>query len=160
MTNDRAHGIRPLMIPRPSLFRSLLLLLLAAGPLQAQTVLLCDMMEVPRQETCCCDEMAGASREAEAGQDCDRPPCHIAPRADSVGCCDSAVEISHDPEADAFVAKPPSDRPDPDPSAPILFAYNLPVPPGPSYRTPDSQPAAVAVPDGSKLYLRTERLRI
>ena len=40
------------MIPRPSLFRSLLLLLLAAGPLQAQTVLLCDMMEVPRQETC------------------------------------------------------------------------------------------------------------
>jgi len=148
------------MIRHRPLFRYLLLLMLAAGPLQAQTVLLCDMMEVPRQETCCCDEKAGPAREAEPGQECDRPPCNVAPRADAGGCCDSAVEMSYEPDAGPVVAKPPSDRPDPNPSAPILIAYDLLVPPGPPERVPDSRPATVVIPDGSNLYLRTERLRI
>lgn len=148
------------MTHRRPLVRYLLLLMLAAGPLQAQMVLLCDMMEVPRQETCCCDEMAEAARAAEPGKKCDRPPCPAAPRADADGCCSSAVEVGYEPDAGPVVTKPPFDRTDPTLSIPILIAYDLPVPPGPLERVPDSRPAAVVIPDGSNLYLRTERLRI
>jgi len=143
------------------LFHYLLLLMLAAGPVQGQTVLLCDMMEVPRQETCCCDEMAEGARAAEPGKKkCYRPPCPAAPRADADGCCASAVEVSYEPDAGPVVTKPPFDRTDTTPSIPILTVYDLPVPPGPTDRAPDSRPAAAVIPDGSNLYLRTERLRI
>jgi len=148
------------MTRRRPLFRYLLLLMLAAGPLQARTVLLCDMMDVPRQEICCCDEQTGAVRETEPGAECDRPPCHVAQPVDAGGCCTSAVEMSYEPDAGRVVINPPSDRTDPTPSIPILIAYDLPVPPKPTERAPDPRPEAVVIPDGSNLYLRTERLRI
>jgi len=141
-------------------FRHFLLLMLAAGPLQAQTVLLCDMMDVARQETCCCDEKAGTPREADPDQECDRPPCHVTPLADAGGCCHSAVEMSYEPDDGPVAAKPLSDRLDPTPAVPMLIAYDLLAPPGPRKLVPDSRPTTAVIPDGSNLYLRTERLRI
>lgn len=144
-----------------SLLRSLLLLMLAAGPLQAQTVLLCDMMDLPRQESCCCDEPTATTRQVDAvDTSCDRPPCHPSPRDDSDGCCDSAVEMSYQGDAGAAVAKPPSDRSDPNPPATMLLVYELLAPPAPPRPAPLARPAMVVLPNGSDLYLRTERFRI
>lgn len=142
-----------------SLLRCLLLLMLAAGPLQAQTVLLCDMMEVPRQETCCCVDVETA-REAESDRECDRPPCGAAPRAEAAACCDSAVEMTYEPEAGHGIAKPADQYAGSDLPTPTCVTYELPEPPEPRSWPSTPSPLPVADADGSSLFLRTERLRI
>jgi hypothetical protein len=153
MTNARHPGIHFVMTRRQPLLRCILLLMLSAGPIQAQTVLLCDMMEVPRQETCCCDG-------PEPARECDEPQCHVAPRAEADGCCDSKVEVSYEADAGPTIARPADHRTGLDPPHPILVAYELAVPPRTAARPPIPRPVSVAIADGSNLYLVTERLRI
>ena len=149
------------MIRLTSLLRGFLLLMLAAGPLQAQTVLLCEMMEVPRQETCCCHD-AETAREADADTDttCDRPSCHTTPRAQVNGCCDQAVEVSFEPDDASPITKPPMDRADLNLPIPLLVAFELQPPPSPPVRIVTPPRVSVATSLGTHLYLRTERLRI
>jgi len=147
------------MIRLTSLLRSFLLLTLAAGPLQAQTVLLCQMMEMPRQETCCCHD-AETAREADADTTCDRPSCHTTPRAEVNGCCDQAVEVSFEPDAASPFAKPAMDRADLDLPIPLLVTFELQPPPSAPLRKATPPRVSVATPLGTLLYLRTERLRI
>lgn len=142
-----------------SLLRGLLLLMLAAGPLQAQTVLLCEMMEVPRQETCCCHDTETA-RETDADTTCDRPSCHTTPRSEVNGCCDQAVEVRFEPDAASPITKPSIDRSDLNLPVPQLIAIELQPPPSPPVRIATPPRVSVAPPLGSHLYLRTERLRI
>lgn len=141
------------------LLRCLLLLMLVAGPLQAQTILLCEMMELPRQETCCCHDIETA-REAEADTDCNRPSCHASPRAEGGECCEQAVEVSYEPDAGPPIAKPSTDHTDLSLPMPLLIVYELQPPPLALARAFVPRPTSVAAPPGTHLYLRTERLRI
>jgi len=147
------------MIRYVALLRCLPLLILAAGPLQARTVLLCEMMEVPRQETCCCHDIETAS-EGDADTACDRPSCHKSPQAEVGGCCDQAVEVSYEPDAASPIAKLSTDRSDLNLPIPLLIAFELQPPPSAPVRTSVPRRVSVATPLGTNIYLRTERLRI
>lgn len=131
---------------KPTIIRSILLvLMLVAGPLQAQTLFTCAMMDAV-MEDCCCDEMD--SRDAL--------------ESTSEPCCEKSVELRFDPASDetSVVIKPIEVRSDvdPPPAIPLEAIVSLPV-----------DRFVVIVPHcalrsaqdpGTDTYLVTQRLRI
>lgn len=138
----------------PSLARLLLVLgVLIVGPLQAQSVFACPMMDEVMDECCCIGH--------KTDKDCANADCDGAVDTDTDPCCDRSVTISIDEEArqDAPIVRPVEVRSDVDPPAgivPTITEFSLP-------------PQRVALrlhspPDlcysRSDTYLITQRLRI
>lgn len=100
----------------PLLARVLLLLgVLIVGPLQAQSVFACPMMDEVMHGACCC---VGNKND----QDCVNADCDGAMDANTDPCCDRSVTISTDEEArqDAPIIKPVEVRSDVDPPTGIV----------------------------------------
>jgi hypothetical protein len=135
------------------LLRKLLLLLLAIGPLQAQAVFACAMMDTVVQDECCCEHHEVA--EGCADHYCDSTSGSAQP------CCERSVELGVDEDAaDAATVKPTEVRSDADPppallSVPEAITDSIPsAAPGAYSRCPPSDES------GSDLWLVTQRLRI
>lgn len=127
--------------------RALLLLLLAAGPLQAQTIFACAMMDTVVHDGCCCDEHGGDE---------------LVPDSDHRPCCERSfrVTLDEDTRHGAVTGKAVDVRPDADPpqvpleSLDALFS----PPPAPGHGSQHRSPAAGGA--GSGTWLITGRLRI
>lgn len=137
---------------RPSFVRGLLLLIVALGPLQAQAVFACAMMETVVHDECCCGDHQAA--EGCTDHDCDS-------NLDSAtSCCEGSVELGLDQEAagEAAAFKPPESDSDPPPALlfpadTLLLPESSPVPGAFSRTTPPHEP-------GTDTWLITQRLRI
>jgi hypothetical protein len=128
-----------------------LLLMLAIGPVHAQTLFACAMMDMVVHETCCCDD-----HDAYAGSDCDD-----AMATENGSCCEKSVELSIDQGSDqtAAISKPAEVRSDVDPPAATLVATTYAAPVCGAAVIP-CQRADSAHQPGSQTYLVTQRLRI
>ncbi|HNP63579.1 MAG TPA: hypothetical protein PKH39_06545 [Woeseiaceae bacterium] len=126
--------------------RSVLILIVAVGPLQAQAVFACTMMDTVMEE-CCCDEHQVGDAATESNQE---------------PCCEQSVEVQVDEDArqDTQLLKPFEIRSDVDPPPAIVNSFNAiaalqehsaPV----VYR---QRPTANF--SGTDTYLITQRLRI
>lgn len=130
---------------KPSFARALLLLVVAVGPLQAQSIFACGMMDTIVHDECCCGEHDSA--ELASGES---------------PCCEHSVEIGVDQEAtqDASVAKPAKIDSDADPPRLPVFSSEILFAPEPLRAPPDFVTAPAAPPAASDTYLTTQRLRI
>lgn len=140
---------------RPSGLRALLLLLLAAGPLQAQTIYACAMMDAVVHDACCCEG-------PRAEDDCGSPGCDATLESGEDPCCERSVEVIVDQEAgqDALTVKPTEVRSDVDPPPAIPFSSDALFPPSP-IRTPGLVHRLSGTgQSGSDTWLLTQRLRI
>lgn len=143
------------MISRnPSLARVLLLGVLIVGPLQAQSVFACAMMDEVMHECCCVGH--------KTDEDCASADCDGAVDANTDPCCERSVTISIDEEArqDAPIVKPVEVRSDVDPPAGILATisdFNL-LPRRVALRVDSSPPDLCK--SRADTYLITQRLRI
>lgn len=138
----------------PPFARALLLLIVAVGPLQAQTVFACAMMDTVMQDECCCEHHASA-RDCETG-DCDAVP------ESSTPCCEHSVDITADPDSrhDGSISKPVELRSDVDPPQFLISSFEASFTPQAIPGTRDFHSAATAGHGGSDTYLVTQRLRI
>ncbi len=132
----------------------LLLGVLIVGPLQAQSVFACPMMDEVMHECCCIGH--------KTNEDCANADCDGAVAANTDPCCDRTVTISIDEEArqDAPIVKPVEVRSDVDPPAGILATitdFNL-LPRRVALRVDFSAPELCK--SRSDTYLITQRLRI
>lgn len=140
----------------PSLARVLLVLgVLIVGPLQAQSVFACPMMDDVMHGECCC---VGHKTD----EDCVNADCDGAVDANTDPCCDRTVTISIDEEArqDAPIVKPVEVRSDVDPPAGIVATiteFDL-LPRHVTLRLDFSPPDLCY--SRSDTYLITQRLRI
>lgn len=139
----------------PSFARTLLLLIVAVGPLQAQTVFACAMMDMVMHDECCCEHH-------KAARDCETSDCGAAPESSETPCCEHSVDITADPDAryDGSISKPVELRSDVDPPDFLISSFE------PGF-TPQAIPdtrgfdSAAAVDHGaSDTWLITQRLRI
>ncbi|HET6630578.1 MAG TPA: hypothetical protein VFG91_12455 [Woeseiaceae bacterium] len=138
----------------PSFARALLLLIVAVGPLQAQTVFACAMMGKGMMEGCCCEHHA-SSRE------CETPDCGAVPESDETPCCEHRVEITVDPDADdGTVSKPVEPRSDIDPPSFVATSFEARLTSPAIPDTPGFHYPAAAGHGGSATWLVTQRLRI
>ncbi len=131
------------------------LLLLAVGPLQAQAVFACAMMDMPVHQSCCCDDHR--ADDACGGSDGDS---NLMPSKNP--CCERTIQVSVDEDSkeDNPIAKPAEVRSDVDPPQtsaipPVDFALLTQRPQLAAYTPPP--PASLS---GSRTYLVTQRLRI
>lgn len=132
----------------PPFLRALLVLLLTVGPLQAQTVFACAMMDAVMHGHCCCDEHSDDETVVETSE---------------AACCERSVEVNPDHQ-DARHGTPAGKqtdvRADADPPPILLVGVDA----SESLRTtahPDpliSSPAGAH--SGSDTWLTTQRLRI
>ena len=131
---------------RSSIRSLLLILLLVIGPVQAQTLFACEMMEEVILDTCCCD---------------DHPDLADVSIAKSDPCCEKRVELSVDHASDQTtpITKPVEVRSDVDPPA-MLIATQLNPPNQRADRAVFPSSANAAPENGSRTYLVTQRLRI
>ena len=134
--------------------RSVLILILAIGPLQAQTTFACPMMDMVMDE-CCCDDH-------QIGEDCVSSDCDAAVDSSEGPCCERLVKINVDEDAqqDTRTAKSLEFRSDVDPPQAIASSFDvIGTPQGRSvlvvFRT-----RPVADRSNSDIYLITQRLRI
>lgn len=134
--------------------RSVLLVIVAVGPLRAQAVFACSMMDMVMEE-CCCDDY-------RIGKACIDSDCDAAVGAGQEPCCEQSVQVQVDEEAwqDTRIVKPSEIRTDVDPPQTIVISFELVAalqvrsalvvyPPHPITRHP-----------GTDTYLITQRLRI
>lgn len=139
------------------MFRAVFLTLLAlAGPLQAQLIYACNVMEQSFQSSCCCEDVnqahVPASNCVPSGELTEQP------------CCDTDLELTVSPDsADSALGPSHVTRDtDPDPPQPVaVLPVDLPAVLAP--RTVASHAAAGAsLPwsAGTATYLLTQRLRI
>ena len=130
---------------KPSFARALLLLVVAVGPLQAQSMFACGMMDTIVHDECCCGEHDSA--ELASGE---------------CPCCELSVEIGVDQEAmqDASVAKPAKIDSDADPPHVPAFSSEVLFAPEPFVASPGRVATSAAPPAASDTYLTTQRLRI
>lgn len=144
------------MNPRkPSFARALLLLIVALGPLQAQTVLACAMMDVVVQDDCCCEDH-------DLNHGCESPDCGAALETREAPCCERSVEISADPDArqDGPIFKPVEVRSDADPPQALVSSFQARFTPQAVPSTRGFHSAFAARRGGPETYLATQRLRI
>ncbi len=140
----------------PSTARAvLLLLILVVGPLKAQSVFACAMMDEVRHGECCC---VGPPSD----EDCADAGCDGVLNSNDEPCCERSVEVTLDDEArqDAPIIKPVEVRSDVDPPTPIVTSFDT-LEPTVSCLTVSSSLSLPDVgPSGSDTYLITQRLRI
>lgn len=128
-----------------------LIILLLVGPLQAQQIFQCNMMDATFYDDCCCDDHNNC-----ADSDCDEEAV-----TNEIPCCDTSIELSLNDEAvDISKAiKSLEFRTGIDPPAQIilqqnnLFQLNYAL----VFQT---YPKVLIHPSGSDTYLITQRLRI
>lgn len=137
----------------PSFVRALLLLFLVIGPLQAQTIFACAMMDTVVYDQCCCEDH-------ERAETCTNPECD--PALDSpTPCCEQSVEIGVDADSgrDATI-KQAELRFDADPPPALLSSLERFLAPH-ALLGPDTFPRLPAAgQSGSDTWLVTRRLRI
>lgn len=140
----------------PSTVRAvLLLLILVVGPLKAQSVFACAMMDEVMFGECCC---VGHKSD----EDCADAGCNGAVSSNDDPCCDRSVEVSLDDEArqDAPIINTVEVRSDVDPPTAIVDSFETFELPHPRVAVR----ASISLPDvghsGSDTYLITQRLRI
>lgn len=133
----------------------LLLLLLVVGPLQAQSVFACSMMDTVMHGDCCC---VGHKSD----QDCIDADCEGAVDASASPCCDRSIDISVDVEArqGTPVVTAVEVRSDVDPPPAIIASINEIVPRQQSAAARVDYSPRVVCHSGSDIYLITQRLRI
>jgi len=129
--------------------------MLVVGPLQAQSVFACSMMDTVMHGDCCCVGQ-------KSDDDCIDGKCGGAGDASTSPCCERSVEISVDVEAqqNTPIATAAEVRSDVDPPPPII-AYSHEI-------VPRQLASAVRIDyshhnvchSGSDTYLVTQRLRI
>lgn len=144
------------MKPRKRSFsRALLLLIVAGGPLQAQAVFACAMMDRMVQDECCCEDH-------EAARGCEDSDCGAALQPGDSPCCEYSVEISADPDArhDGPISKPVELRSGVDPPQALIGAFDFSFTPQALPTAACFHTASAARPGGSDTYLVTQRLRI
>jgi hypothetical protein len=139
----------------PSFVRALLLLIVALGPLQAQTVFACAMMDRVMQDECCCEHHASV-------RDCEASECGAVPDLSEKPCCEHSVDITADPDArhDGSISKPVELRSDVDPPHFLISSFEANFTPQAIPATRGFHAAAAATRGGSDTYLVTQRLRI
>ena len=139
----------------PSFARALLLLIVAIGPLQAQTVFACAMMGKVMHEECCCEHHDSA-RNLETS---DRG---AALESSETPCCEHSVDITADPDSrhEGSTSKPVELRSDVDPPHFLIASFELRFTPQAFPGTRGFHSAATAGHGGSDTWLVTQRLRI
>ena len=135
--------------------RALLLLLLAVGPLQAQTIFACAMMETVVQAPCCCNEHGANKGHGE-------PALEDVLDSGHEPCCERSVQVTVDQDAEqaAPVGKSAELRSGVDQPQPIVFSVDALVPPQPILKPGVSPLLPAAGYSGSDTWLITQRLRI
>ena len=135
---------------RRSVIRALLFLLLV-GPLQAQQVFVCGMMDVTFFDGCCCEDH----------NNCSDADCSDAIATENSQCCEESVELTIDNEAneEVNVIKSVEIRSNVDPPLAIVSAIEQLVEP---IRFTENSNLYTSPPysSGSNTYLITKRLRI
>lgn len=133
----------------------LLLLVLVVGPLQAQTVFACAMMDTVMHGECCCEDH-------EVNEDCLDSDGDATLEFSPGPCCERSVEVSIDEDArqDSPVVKPVEVRSDVDPPQAIITSSDALIPPQSVVAPGVFQPLPIAGQSGSRTYLITQRLRI
>lgn len=141
--------------PTSKLRALLTLLVLVIGPLQAQNVFACSMMDGVFRGDCCC---VGS----ESDRDCMGANCDTAVESTPDPCCERSVQVSIDHEArqDAPVVKPVEIRSDVDPPPAHFASFGAIVPPPSRAANNASWFIPVFRHSGSDTYLLTQRLRI
>lgn len=147
--------VDPMKRRKPSFSRALLLLLVAVGPLQAQAVFACAMMETMVQDECCCEDH-------EAARGCEDSDCSAALQSRDKPCCEYSVEITADPDArhDGPISKPVEVRSGVDPPHALISSFDFSCSPQALPTAACFHSASAAGPGGSNTYLVTQRLRI
>ena len=133
----------------------LLAVMLVMGPMHAQIVFACAMMDMAVQGECdCCDH--------ENGKPCVDSDCDIAVDSEDAPCCEQSVEFSFDGDAGQNTpsAKPAEIRADADRPQVIIASFDFIEPP----RMVAARGVVQSLPTpgrfGSDTYLITQRLRI
>lgn len=140
---------------RPFIRPLLLVLMLVLGPLHAQTVFACAMMDTVMHGECCC---AGHKSD----EDCIDSGCDGAVNSNNDPCCERSVEVSVDEDArqDTPILKSVEVRSDADPPQAIVTSFDDIAPP----QRRAAEFLFQSLPDvrhsGSDTYLITQRLRI
>lgn len=139
----------------PSLIRTLLLLVLVVGPLQAQSVFACPMMDEVMRGDCCC---VGH----ESNQDCPNATCEKAVNANPEPCCERSVEVSIDADArqEALIVTAVEVRSDVDPPPAIATSLDGLFSPQSTVAICLEYHRSTLRHSGSDTYLLTQRLRI
>lgn len=134
--------------------RPVLILIVAAGPLHAQTVFACSMMDMVMEE-CCCDDH-------RIGKGCIDSDCDAAVGPSEEPCCEQSVEVQVDEDAreDARIVKPLEIRSDVDPPHAIVASFDMIAAPQERSALVVYQPRPIARSSGTDTYLITQRLRI
>jgi hypothetical protein len=125
----------------------LLVLMLVVGPVQAQTLFACEMMDQVLHDSCCCDENSGVDDVTVAKSD---------------PCCEKRVEltIDHSGDQSPSVVKPVEVRSDVDPPQLIFAATHSTLTIQTTGRVIYPASADIFSESGSRTYLITQRLRI
>lgn len=133
----------------------LLLLILVVGPLQAQSMFVCSMMDTVMYGDCCCIGH-------KVDQDCIDADCEGEVEASASPCCDRSVGISVDEEArqDIPVVKAVEVRSDVDPPPAIAPSITEIEPRHLATASRVDYLPYLVCHSGTDIYLITQRLRI
>ena len=149
------HYCQAMSHRRSSSLRALLLLLLAAGPLQAQSVFACAMMDALIHDVCCCDDH-------NVVEGCVETSCGTTLEAREEPCCERSVEVTADPDSRqaAPVGKRTHVGSDADPPHALVSSIDALIAPQARLTPGVSEPPPAAASSGSDIWLTTQRLRI
>jgi hypothetical protein len=138
----------------PSFLRALLLLILAIGPLQAQSVFACAMMDTVVDD-CCCDDH-------KSDDYCKDSACGSTLQSGDDPCCERSIEVHIDAEAaqNTSLVKLTDVRSDADPPQILVSSIDALSPSPPNLIHGNYRYLPVAGQSGSDTYLVTQRLRI
>ncbi len=133
----------------------LTLLVLVIGPLQAQSVFACSMMDEVMHGECCC---VGHKTD----KDCIDADCEGAAQSGASPCCERSVQITIDEEAraDTPIVKPIEVRSDVDPPPALIASSSLIALPSLTAVLCPVQTIPREPHSRSDTYLITQRLRI
>lgn len=133
----------------------LILLVLVVGPLHAQTVFACTMMDTVMLDECCCEGHA-------ALKDCVDSDCDAAFEPGDDVCCDRSVEVSIDTAArqDMAAVSVAQVHSDTDPPHAIPATFKVPILSRSMEATGLFHSNPIASQSGTDIYLTTQRQRI
>jgi hypothetical protein len=128
------------------------MLVLALGPLQAQSVFACAMMDTVVYDDCCCDDHCATSN------------CESTLESGDAPCCERAIELGIDDEAGQktpLVKSTDERRSGLDPPQVLISSVDAPFPSPPRlFHGVFHRLSNTAGQTGSETYLVTQRLRI